>query len=106
MSPDGSYVSALILAMTSINIVGVIWGGRMQLVTTVLKVGFLVIVAFAPLLCAMFVGPIASPSHFASAPPTAPGATTIRYSNRYDVAGRHVGLRRLAWHHASGRRSS
>ncbi len=40
--------SLLIAGMTAVNVFGVIWGGRMQLVTTVIKSGFVVFVATLP----------------------------------------------------------
>lgn len=40
--------SLLIAGMTAVNILGVIWGGRMQVVTTVIKCGFVVFVATLP----------------------------------------------------------
>ena len=55
--------------MTWINILGVIWGGRMQLATTLVKVGFLALVALAPLLCVPFTGWSIAASNFSSAPP-------------------------------------
>lgn len=61
--------SAVILFMSWINVLGVIWGGRMQLATTLVKVGFLALVALAPLLCVPFPGWSVEMSNFASAPP-------------------------------------
>ncbi|MCA9173731.1 MAG: amino acid permease [Planctomycetales bacterium] len=49
--------SSLIVAMAWINIVGVLWGGRLQLLVTVVKGGFLVLVALAPLLAGWSVDP-------------------------------------------------
>lgn len=60
---------ALIFFMTWINILGVIWGGRMQLATTIIKVGFLSLVALAPLLCIPFTGWSIAASNYSSAPP-------------------------------------
>lgn len=40
--------AVLILGMGVVNIVGVIWGGRLQLAVTVIKAGFLLLVAAAP----------------------------------------------------------
>ena len=39
---------ALIVALAWVNIIGVLWGGRVQLVVTILKASFLVIVGIAP----------------------------------------------------------
>jgi APA family basic amino acid/polyamine antiporter len=46
----------LIAAMAWINIIGVIWGGRLQMLTTVVKVVFLALVAASPLLLAPWSG--------------------------------------------------
>lgn len=59
----------LIAFMTWINVLGVIWGGRMQLATTLIKMGFLALVALAPLLCVPFTGWSIASSHFATVPP-------------------------------------
>ena len=59
----------LILLMTWINILGVIWGGRMQLATTFVKVGFLTLVALAPLLSIPFAGWSVSSANFSSVSP-------------------------------------
>ncbi len=40
--------SLVIAGMTAVNVFGVIWGGRMQVVTTVIKCGFVVFVATLP----------------------------------------------------------
>lgn len=48
--------SLLIAGMAWINIVGVVWGGRLQLLVTLIKAGFLGLVALSPLLAAPFVG--------------------------------------------------
>ncbi len=48
--------SALILGMAWVNIIGVLWGGRVQLVVTIVKAMFLALVALSPLLLAPFVG--------------------------------------------------
>ena len=59
----------LILFMTWVNILGVVWGGRMQLVTTLVKVGFLALVALAPLLCVPLTGWTVDPGNFANHAP-------------------------------------
>ncbi|MCA9211929.1 MAG: amino acid permease [Planctomycetales bacterium] len=69
--------SALILMMAWINVLGVIWGGRMQLVTTLLKVGFLALVALAPFWTVPFAGWMVSVSNFESAPATSENAGTF-----------------------------
>jgi APA family basic amino acid/polyamine antiporter len=43
-----SLATVLIVGLAGINIAGVLWGGRMQLATTVVKGGFLAIVAVLP----------------------------------------------------------
>lgn len=40
--------SLLVFAVAGINVLGVIWGGRMQVATTVVKAGFLVVIALLP----------------------------------------------------------
>jgi len=45
----------LILAMAVVNILGVIWGGRLQMVVTLIKAGFLALLALSPLLLIPFV---------------------------------------------------
>jgi basic amino acid/polyamine antiporter, APA family len=46
--------SALILGMGWVNIVGVIWGGRVQAGTTLIKAGFLTLIALLPFLVMAF----------------------------------------------------
>lgn len=58
--------SSLILGLALVNIVGVIWGGRMQLVVTLIKVGFLIFVALSPLLLAPWSGWHLTWDHFTS----------------------------------------
>ena len=43
-------VSAVILVLVWVNILGVLWGGRLQLATTIVKVALLLLVALSPLL--------------------------------------------------------
>mgnify|MGYP006273036345 CR=1 FL=1 len=46
---DQVMISAgIILSLSFVNIVGVAWGGRMQVVTTVLKVGFIIMIILLP----------------------------------------------------------
>ncbi len=59
--------SLLILAMAWVNIIGVIWGGRVQLITTVIKAGFLALVALAPILAIPFVGWTVDPANYTTA---------------------------------------
>ena len=59
----------LILFMAGVNALGVIWGGRMQLATTLVKVGFLALVAFSPVLCIPFTGRQVAASNFSSTAP-------------------------------------
>jgi APA family basic amino acid/polyamine antiporter len=40
----------LVVSMAWVNILGVLWGGRLQLLTTIVKAGFLALVALSPLL--------------------------------------------------------
>jgi len=46
----------LIAGMTWINILGVVWGARLQLVVTIIKAGFLALVALSPILLAPWAG--------------------------------------------------
>lgn len=46
--------SALIITLAGVNIAGVIWGGRMQLLTTVIKAGFLFGVGLLPFVLVPF----------------------------------------------------
>lgn len=46
--------SVVIVSLAVINIVGVAWGGWMQVLTTVLKVGFVVMIIFLPGLLSLF----------------------------------------------------
>ena len=46
---------AMIVVMAIVNILGVIWGGRLQLVFTLIKAGFLALVAVAPFALIPFV---------------------------------------------------
>ena len=61
----------VILFMAWINVLGVVWGGRMQLATTLVKVGFLALVALSPLLCIPFTGWSVDVANFSPAPPVA-----------------------------------
>jgi amino acid transporter len=47
--------AALIIALAGINIAGVLWGGRMQLVVTIIKAGFLAVVAVLPFALTPFI---------------------------------------------------
>ncbi len=49
------FASVLIAGMAWVNIVGVLWGGRVQLVTTVFKAGGLALVALTPFVLIPFV---------------------------------------------------
>lgn len=69
--------TGLILAITWINVLGVVWGGRMQLAITLVKVGFLALVALSPLLCVPFTGWNVDAGNFLSSPPIAKGADSF-----------------------------
>jgi len=78
--PDSSAVQvtlsiALILLLTWINILGVIWGGRLQLLTTLIKVVFLAGVALAPVLAWPFIGWTVDLQNYASTVP--PNQTSL-----------------------------
>jgi APA family basic amino acid/polyamine antiporter len=49
-----SLAIALILVMAWVNIIGVLWGGRLQMLVTVIKVVFLALVAIVPFLLTPF----------------------------------------------------
>jgi APA family basic amino acid/polyamine antiporter len=66
--------AVLILGMGAVNVVGVIWGGRLQLAVTIIKAGFLLLVASAPWV-AQFVG--AWTPAVAESPLTAPIHTSL-----------------------------
>jgi APA family basic amino acid/polyamine antiporter len=58
--------SAVIAALAWINILGVIWGGRMQALTTIAKAGFLAGVALLPFYAAAWRSVPLQPENFAS----------------------------------------
>ncbi|MAG93082.1 MAG: amino acid transporter, partial [Planctomycetaceae bacterium] len=58
--------SGVILAMAAVNIIGVLWGGRVQLVTTVLKVASLVFIICVPLAIGGFGAGSVSLSNYAT----------------------------------------
>lgn len=58
--------AVLIIGLAGINIVGVLWGGRMQLATTIVKAGFLGIVAVLPFALIPFVAESVVPANYAS----------------------------------------
>ncbi|MCO6458999.1 MAG: amino acid permease [Pirellulaceae bacterium] len=63
---------ALITAMAWINIVGVLWGGRVQLVTTAVKVLFLALVALIPWLLLPLADSVDLANFATTAPPRQP----------------------------------
>ena len=63
--------TTLILIMAGVNVAGVIWGGRIQLLTTIVKAGLLAAVAMAPILVAPFVGWTVDVENYATAVKTA-----------------------------------
>jgi len=77
MSPATEVLLAalLIAAMAWVNIVGVIWGGRLQMLTTVVKVAFLALVAVSPLLLAPWSGWSIDAANYSST--IAPKQTTV-----------------------------
>jgi APA family basic amino acid/polyamine antiporter len=58
LSPLGEVLLATVLigGMAWVNILGVLWGGRLQMVTTLIKAVFLALVALSPLLCIPLAG--------------------------------------------------
>ncbi len=60
--------AGLILGMAWVNVMGVVWGGRLQLATTVVKTGFLLLVALSPLLLAPFVSTTIDLENYRSSP--------------------------------------
>ena len=71
ISPLALVTSAcgVILLMTWINVIGVVWGGRVQLITTIIKVIFLALVALSPVLVAPFVGWTVHVEHYTTVTP-------------------------------------
>lgn len=59
----------VILLITTINIIGVEWGGRVQMFTTVIKVVFLVLIALSPLLAWPFLGWTVNAANYVSSIP-------------------------------------
>ena len=57
---------SLIATMAWVNIVGVVWGGRVQLVTTVIKAAFLALVAVTPFLLIPFLPESVNPANYTS----------------------------------------
>ncbi|MEX0936242.1 MAG: amino acid permease [Pirellulales bacterium] len=59
----------LIAGIAWVNVLGVLWGGRVQLATTLVKAGFLLLVALAPLLAMPWIGQtIDVENYFTTAP--------------------------------------
>ena len=58
--------TALIVLLAFVNILGVLWGGRMQMATTVVKAGFLGLVAVLPFCLIPFVAESVVASNYAS----------------------------------------
>lgn len=56
----------LIVSMTIVNILGVVWGGRLQFVITLVKAGFLAAVALAPFVLIPVVGSTIEVSNYTS----------------------------------------
>ena len=63
--------AVLILGIAWVNVLGVLWGGRLQLVTTIVKAVFLLLVALAPLLCFPVAGWTVTPSYYVQPTPVA-----------------------------------
>ncbi|MEX0715449.1 MAG: amino acid permease, partial [Planctomycetaceae bacterium] len=66
---------ALIVAMAWVNVIGVIWGGRVQALTTLIKAGFLGLIALLPFVVSLFDGEGVAAANFSSALPRPEGAT-------------------------------
>lgn len=70
--------AALILGIAWVNVLGVLWGGRLQLATTIVKAVFLLLVALAPLLCIPVAGWTITGSHYVQPTPvTSPLAAQV-----------------------------
>ncbi len=67
-SPLGEVLLAAVLigGMAWVNIMGVLWGGRLQMVTTLIKAAFLALVALSPLLCIPLAGWTLHEANYAS----------------------------------------
>ena len=85
---------AVILGMAWVNIVGVIWGGRVQLLVTAVKVVFLALVALSPFVFAPFVGMSWDISNFGSTTQ----ANQIGIANQIGVALLSVMWAYNGWH--------
>ncbi|MEX0703365.1 MAG: amino acid permease [Planctomycetales bacterium] len=64
----------LILGMAWVNVIGVIWGGRVQALTTLVKAGFLGLIAVLPFAVSLFGGDGVSAGNFSSTLPLPKGA--------------------------------
>jgi amino acid transporter len=62
--------SVLIMGMALVNIVGVVWGGRLQVVITIVKVGFLSLVALAPFLAVPVAGWTVNAENYSTSVPS------------------------------------
>ncbi len=72
--------SAVILGMAWINILGVIWGGRVQALTTIVKAVFLAGVALLPVLAAEFLSVPLNPGNFATTISPEKGTLTTAFA--------------------------
>ena len=97
-------VLILIGGMAWVNIVGVIWGGRVQMVTTLIKGTSLGLMATAPVLLFPFTNVGIELANYAST--DYPKILRISVAVRRRTPGGHVGLQRLARHYAPHRRNS
>jgi amino acid transporter len=59
--PERWVTVAVVLALTGVNVLGVRWGGGLQLVVTLIKIGSLVAIAALPFLAIGSSGPMADP---------------------------------------------
>jgi APA family basic amino acid/polyamine antiporter len=83
-------VIALIASLAGVNVAGVIWGGRVQDLTTVLKAGFLIVIAVLPFALVRF--------EFAYLSPVVPASLPADFATRFGIAMLAVMWAYNGWH--------
>lgn len=89
------FTMLLIGGMAWVNTMGVIWGGRVQIVTTLIKVGFLGLVALLPVVMSWFAAYHPNLGNYLSRLPVAAGSTP---ASRFGVAVLAVMWAYNGWH--------
>jgi len=85
---------AVIAAMTWVNVIGVIWGGRVQAATTLVKAGFLAVLALLPILLLQYSPTAFDPANFSTT--VEPKETTL--ATRFAAAMLAVMWAYNGWH--------